>query len=158
MIRSDLAEEDLKTELQKSRNRVTELEAFLAERRSGGETLQQVEAEAVIESFNNGILVLDRKGRVIDANERLENILGYPRKEIIGKTALSAARLLTHKGLTLVWRNPLKLAVNNDSVPYEIDLFKKDGDLVTVQIAHQQLKDNAKIVGKLNNSERYDCA
>ena len=149
MIRSDLAEEDLKTELQKSRNRVTELEAFLAERRSGGETLQQVEAEAVLESFNNGILVLDRKGRVIDANERLENILGYPRKEIIGKTALSAARLLTHKGLTLVWRNPLKLAVNNDSVPYEIDLFKKDGDLVTVQIAHQQLKDNAKIVGSL---------
>ena len=29
MIRSDLAGEDLKTELQKSRNRVTELEAFL---------------------------------------------------------------------------------------------------------------------------------
>ena len=79
----------------------------------------------------------------------LENILGYQRNEFIGKTALSTARLLTHKGLTIAWRNPLKQAVKNDSVPYEIDVFKKDDDLVTVQIVCQQLKENAKVVGYL---------
>jgi PAS domain S-box-containing protein len=149
MIKHDLAGEELKTELQNLRNRVTELEAFHTERHSEAETLQQIEAEAILESYNEGILVLDRKGRVIDANQRLENILGYQRKEFIGKTALSTARFLTHKGLTVVWRNPLKQGVKNDSVPYEIDVFRKDGELVTVQIICQQLKENAKVVGQL---------
>ena len=148
MIRPDLAEEELKTELQKFKNRVTELEAFHTERHSGAETLQQIEAEAMLESFNDGILVLDKKGRVIDANQRLENILGYQRKEFIGKTALNTARLLTHKGLTIIWKNPFKKTVKNESIPYEIDVFKKDGGLITVQIVCQQLKANDKVVGR----------
>ena len=149
MIRPDLQEEDIKSELHKLRNRVNELEVFYAEHLPGAGTLVQILAAAILESFNDGILVLDGKGRVVDANDKLENILGYQRKELIGKLALSTARLLTHKGFTLVWKNPLKLTVTSEAVPYEIDVFHKKGELVTVQIICQQLKEKAKVVGTL---------
>ena len=96
MIRADQANEELTLELQSARKRITELEAFHTERPLGGETLQQIEAQGIIESYREGLLVLDKKGRLIDTNKKLEEISGYQKKELVGKTTLSLARLLTH--------------------------------------------------------------
>ena len=158
MIRADQANEELTLELQRLRKRITELEAFHAERQSGTETLHQIAAKAIIESFSEGTLVLDRKGRVIDTNEVLTNLFGYQKKELIGKTTLSLARLLTHKGLTLYWRNPLRGKVDGNSAPHKVDVFTKHGDIITAQIIYHQLKADTKVIGRLviieNISER----
>jgi PAS domain S-box-containing protein len=149
MIRADQANEELTLELQRLRKRITELEAFHTVRQPGGETLQQSEAEAILESFAEGLLVLDKKGRLIDANKKLEEISGYQKKELVGKTTLSLARLLTHKGLTVFWRNPLKRTVDASAAPHEVDIFKKNGELITVEITCHQLKMDGKIAGHL---------
>ena len=149
MIRADQANEELTLELQRLRKRITELEAFHIERQPGGETLLQSEAQTILESFTEGLLVLDKKGRLIDANKKLEEISGYQKKELVGKTTLSLARLLTHKGLTVFWRNPLKRTDGAGTVPYEVDVFKKNGELITVEITCHQLKTDGKIAGHL---------
>ena len=83
--------------------------------------------------------------------------VGYQKKELVGKTTLSLARLLTHKGLTVFWRNPLKRTDGAGlTVPYEVDVFKKNGELITVEITCHQLKTDGKIVGPFSDSERCD--
>jgi len=149
MIKADQAIEELTLELQRLRKRIAELEAFHTERQHGGETLQQSEAQTILESFAEGLLVLDKKGRLIDANKKWEEISGYQKKELVGKTTLSLARLLTHKGLTVFWRNPLKRTDGAGTVPYEVDVFKKNGELITVEITCHQLKTDGKIAGHL---------
>ena len=149
MIKADQAIEELTLELQRLRKRITELEAFHTERQPGGETLQQSEAQTILESFAEGLLVLDKKGRLIDANKKLEEISGYQKKELVGKTTLSLARLLTHKGLTVFWRNPLKRTNDASETPYEVDIFKKNGELITVQIICHHLKTDGKMAGHL---------
>ena len=125
------------------------MEAFHTERRPNRPILQHAEAIAIIESFDDGVLILDPKGRVIDVNQQLETLLGYPRRELIGKTALSTARLLTRKGLTLFFQNPFNTITDADPAAHELDVFKKGGDLVTVQIYSRQLKNDSKLVGRL---------
>ena len=149
MLRADQANEELTLELQWLRKRVSELESFHTERPLGGETLQQIEAKAILESFEEGLLVLDRKGKLIDANKKFEEISGYQRSELVGKTTLSLARLLTNKGLSVYWKNPLNRTVDTTKAPHEIDIFKKNGGLVTVQTVCRELRDDDKVVGHL---------
>jgi PAS domain S-box-containing protein len=153
MIRSETSREELIGELETLRQRVAELEEFQTEHQRGEETQPQIEADeryrAILESSDDGLLVLDRKDRVIDANEKLEEIIGYERRELVGRTILSLARLLTNKGLTVLWRNPLKRTVGVNVAPYEVDVFKKDGQLVTVQIKYHPFKSDGIIIGRL---------
>ena len=148
MIRVNVTDEDLVKENQGLKKRITELEAFYNERQPK-EALLQIEAKAILESSGDGLLVLDGKERVIDINKKLEEIIGYQSEELVGKTALSLARLLTQKGLTIVWKNPLKRESGADLQPYKIDVFKKNGELVTVQIKHHSLKAEGKVIGRL---------
>jgi PAS domain S-box-containing protein len=136
MVRIDVTKEGLQTERQRRED-----------------TLPQIGAEeryrAILESSDEGLLVLDRQDRVIDANERLEEIIGYERSDIVGRTILSLARLLTNKGLTVALRNHLKRGVGANSTPYEVDVFKKEGELVTVQIKYHPFKADGTVVGRL---------
>jgi PAS domain S-box-containing protein len=149
MIRADQANEELGLELQRLRKRVSELESFHTERPLGGETLQQIEAKSILESYSEGLLVLDKKGRLIDTNKTLEAISGYHRSELVGKTTLSLARLLTNKGLSVYWKNPLNKTFDNNRAPHEVDIFKKNGGLVTVQTVCQELREDNNVVGHL---------
>jgi PAS domain S-box-containing protein len=76
-------------------------------------------------------------------------MIGYSRKELVGKTTLALARLLTNKGLSIYWKNPLKRTEEFSSVPHEVDVFKKNGELITVRINCQQLKTDSKMMGHL---------
>ena len=148
MIRADIT-----NELETLRQRVAELEELQDGREQTEETLIQMATEeryrAILESSEEGLLVLNRKGRIIDANQKVEEITGYKRKDLFGKTTLAIARLLTHKGLTVFWKNPLNRTVNSNKQPYEIDLFKKNGELVTTQIKCKPLKTDNKETRRL---------
>jgi len=87
MMRVNITDEDLVMENQGLKKRITELEAFYNERQPK-ESILQIEAKAILESSGDGLLVLDRKERVIDSNKKFEEITGYQRKDLVGKTAL----------------------------------------------------------------------
>ena len=153
MIRADLDREKLLKELEILRQRVAELEDLQTGAPVQGKAMLQIEAaekySAILESSDDGLLVLDRKDKVIDVNSKLEAIIGYQRKDLIGKKIISLTRLLTNRGLSVFWKNPLKRTVGAITAPREIDIFKKDGELVTVQINYHPLKIEGKVVGRL---------
>jgi len=77
MIRPDIAREELVTELETLRQRVAELEALEIDHQADKKLIQlELEDEqrykAIFESANDIILLIDKKGTIIDVNERLK--------------------------------------------------------------------------------------
>ena len=73
------------------------------------------------------------EGRIIDGNRAGEQLLGYSREELIGKSLIEAGILTIDDAEKA--RNILKRNINGESVgPDEYGLVKKDGSIVNVEI------------------------
>ena len=126
MIRPDIAREELVTELETLRQRVAELEALEIDHQADKKLIQlELEDEqrykAIFESANDIILLIDKKGTIIDVNERLKEIGGYEREELIGKNIRSLANMMTNKSLAIALGNFLKRVVGVHVPRYEDD-------------------------------------
>jgi PAS domain S-box-containing protein len=113
------------------------------------ELVDEERYKAVFESANDLMLLLDKKGRIIDINGRSAEISGYSKEEVIGKHVKVLSRILTKKSLGIVVANLLKRMAGFDVAPYEIELIRKDGELLTFEISGQPLKKDGKIIGDL---------
>ena len=152
MIRSDLAKEELVTELETLRQRVAELEALEIDHQADKKLIQLEDEQrykAIFESANDIILLIGKKGTIIDVNERLKEIGGYEREELIGKNIRSLANIMTKKSLAIVLGNFLKRVVGVHVPRYEIEMIKKNGELVTIEISASPLRKDGKIIGDL---------
>ena len=149
------------SELKALRKRVVELEAQLSEHTSDCQkTLFEDEGiyKAIFESANDSIIFIDKKGKIVDFNDRLVEIGGYQRDELIGKTIRSLARMLTGKSVAIIIGNFVKRMAGLTVSPYEVEMIKKNGELVIVEISARSLKKGNIVVGDLvilrNISER----
>ena len=149
MIRPDIAKEALVTELETLRQRVAELEALEIDHQAD-KKLTQLEDEqrykAIFESANDIILLIDKKGTIIDVNERLKEIGGYEREELIGKNIRSLANMMTKKSLAITLGNFLKRVVGVHVPPYKVEMIKKNGELMTIEISARPLRKDGKTV------------
>ena len=101
------ASEELKT----LRKRIAELEALKLGQHNTTKLLQPENEgiyKAVFESSNDSILLIDKKGKILDFNERLIKISGYQKEELIGKNISSLAGKITKKSLAIITSNFLK--------------------------------------------------
>jgi PAS domain S-box-containing protein len=99
-------------------------------------------------SENKALLLFDSRGKLCDVTVKIEEIFGYDRQEIIGKSALSLARLLTRKGPLLWFRNPLKND-SKDKRSHEVDSYAKHGKRVTLKLIPRILEHHGKVIGRL---------
>ena len=148
MIRTDATKE-----IETLRRRVAELEGSQSGSEYAEKSLPKIGVEeryrAILESSEDGLIVLNTKRRVADVNNKAEKITGYKRKELLGGSALTIARLLTQRGLSIFWKNPFNITADSNLHPYEIDIFKKSGELVTTQLRCVPLKTDANTIGSL---------
>jgi PAS domain S-box-containing protein len=153
MATTNLAREELIRELETLRQRVAELERLEAEFQPGGAMLPLIDENeryrAVFESANDIIILIDKKGKIVDVNGRLKEIGGYEREELVGKNIRSLVKIISKKSLPVIVKNFLKRMVGSDVPPYEVEMFKKNGELVTLEISAQSLRKDGKIVGDL---------
>jgi two-component system NtrC family sensor kinase len=103
----------------------------------------------IFTSSRGAFLVFDARGKFYDISVKAEEIIGYTRAEIIGKSALSVARLLTRKGPLLWLSNPLSRVTNNQETIREIDVYTKAGERVTLKLNARFLRHQGTIVGRL---------
>ena len=70
----------------------------------------RLKQKAILESFEEAASsVLDRKGKLIDANKKFEEISGYQRSELVGKTTLFlAGQVAHHKAIKCLLEKPPK--------------------------------------------------
>lgn len=85
---------------------------------------------------NKGYMVLDNKGKIIETNRILLQMLGYNWKEFKSRHLLT---LLSQKYKGLYQK---ALAIIHEEVPFCVELIKKDKSVAYVEIAYKICKDN----------------
>ena len=152
MTQADIPKKKPSEELQALRQRVAELEALEGKRQPDNEALPVKDEQlykAVFESANDSILLIDKIGRIIDFNERFIKISGYQKEDFLGKNIRSLTGMMTRKSLALIVGNFLKRLAGMHVSTYEVELIKKNGELVTAEISARPLIKNGKIIGDL---------
>jgi len=128
-----------------------ELEKTQEERKLAEEALSKSEEKFrnIFEGVNDEILYLDKYGKIVDVNKRVEDIFGYKRDEVIGK---NFARLgfLQPKDLPIVFKLFVN-AIRGGVVKPLIELETKDkkGNIVPVEASTRLIKKDGKIKGLL---------
>jgi PAS domain S-box-containing protein len=105
--------------------------------------------KVIFESANDIMIVLDKKGKIIDVNGRSIEISGYAKEEIVGKSVKVLSRILTRKSLGIVIRNLMKRMAGVNVPPYEIEIIKKTGEILIFEVSAQPLIKDDKIIGDL---------
>lgn len=161
MIKKAISEIIQTDEIDALRLRVAELEAQLSERIVNPKTTPFEDGgiyKAIFESANDSILFIDKKGKIVDFNDRLVEIGGYRRDELIGKSIRTMTKMLTTKNLAIVISNFIKRMAGLHISPYEVEMVQNNGELVSVEINARPLKNGNQVIGDLvilrNISER----
>ena len=104
---------------------------------------------AIFESTSDMLVLIDRKGKILDVNENIAQISEYEREEIVGKNIRALTKMMTKKSLAIIAKNFLKRMAGMNIPPYEIQMIKKNGELRSVEINAVALRKDGRIVGDL---------
>lgn len=94
------------------------------------------------------IIILDNKGAFIEINNKVEELLGYKRSELIGKK-FTELKILTLESKLKALKNFMKRMAGFDIKPYEVDLIKKNGEIIKGEINAAPIKENNKIAADM---------
>ncbi len=104
---------------------------------------------AIFQSANDIILFIDREGRIVDVNEKLEKLGGYPREELVGKK-FSALKGIFHPDDLPVVAEKFRRRIKGETEPaYEVRVFKKNREPAILEINAAPIEKNGEIVGDL---------
>ena len=103
----------------------------------------------IFEAAGDILLLLDKRGRILDANHKLLTVGGYKREEIIGKNIRKLAGIITLKSMPIIIANYLKRMAGKSSPPYEVQLITKFGEVRDVEISASVIRRGGKIVADL---------
>jgi PAS domain S-box-containing protein len=132
---------ELNEKLRESMARRSALEAELKETEGKYRTTFQ--------SANDILIQMDQKGKILDVNDKLKEIGGYEREELVGKNIRSLTKLMTKKSIGIVLKNFVKRMAGINVPPYEVQMFRSDGQLTTIEINAVALRRDGKIAGDL---------
>jgi PAS domain S-box-containing protein len=105
--------------------------------------------QAVFQFAGDVILLVDDKGIITDANNKLVEIGGYQREEFIGKNISTLAGMMTAQSKTKVLKNFKKRIAGAKIPPYEVELLKKNGEELVYEINAQPLTKAGRLIGDL---------
>jgi len=128
--------------------------------RTSGATAKQIDTERIMndseekyrtifESATDIILLLDSKGKINDVNNRLKDIGGWDREELIGKHIASLLNIISRKSLPVVMANYLKRMAGMTVSPYQVEMITRTGDRLTIEINATAMRKNGKVIGDL---------
>ena len=126
-------------------------------RKEAGEDLRKSEEKfrTIFESANDIIMYVDRFGKIIDINKKVEDILGYKREDVLGKNFAKTGALTVGnlpKIVKLFLKSVRKGAVlgGGPTNIMELELRHKNGKIVPLESSTQVIKKNGKAEGFLN--------
>jgi PAS domain S-box-containing protein len=100
----------------------------------------------VIDASSDGIAWVDTSGRIMLVNRKAPEILGVPKKELIGKNFMDVA-LLTSESKEKLMDAFRKRLRGINVPPYEIEFFTKDGKIIPTEVNASPIFEDGKIVG-----------
>ena len=109
--------------------------------KKGGEALKASEDNyrSIFESAANLIATVDKKGKIIDCNSKIEEVLGYTREEVVGRTIATLFHPEYFPGLYEILKEVIK---KGSSYNKQYKMVKKDGSTVYVSVNTTPLKND----------------
>jgi PAS domain S-box-containing protein len=119
----------------------------ITERKQAEEALRQSEEnlKTYLESAPDGVYINDLKGTFLYGNKKAEEIIGYKKEELIGKSFLKL-NLLPAKYLAKAGKLLALNALGKPTRPEELELIRKDSTRVWVEISTTPIKQKGKTV------------
>ncbi len=119
----------------------------ITERKQAEERLKQSEENlrAYLESAPDGIYINDLKGTFLYGNKKAEEIMGYEKEELIGKSFLKL-KILLARDLVKAGKLLALNAMGKPTGPDEFELVRKDGSHISVEINTTPIKQGREIV------------
>jgi PAS domain S-box-containing protein len=96
-----------------------------------------VQMEGILETLNEGVMIVDDCERIIYVNECLMQMSGYPREEVLGDTP---SGLFQGEGLRFL-RQQIELNRLEGRNRYEFFIPRKDGSRVPVVVSSRAIED-----------------
>ncbi len=105
-----------------------------AEREKANLEVQASEARyrQLVETMNDGLAVIDERGRFTYVNNRLAEMLGYPAEEIIGNPTTD---FIADEDNRQILASQLETRKTGSSKPYELTWRRKDGEEIYTVIS-----------------------
>jgi PAS domain S-box-containing protein len=103
----------------------------------------------IFKSANDILMFLDKRGKILDINEKLKEIGGYEKGDFIGKNIRSFTNVISKKDLAVVRKNFLKRMAGINVRPYEVEMITKNRELVTIEINAVAVRRGSKVIGDL---------
>jgi PAS domain S-box-containing protein len=120
----------------------------IAERKHAEEALRESEKRYrnLFEKSPISITLLDKTGIIIDCNKSTEKLIGYTKKEILGK---SFEKLLTLKpeDLPKLKEKYTKLLKGQKIKPYKLEIIRKDGKKSWINVTTSLIEKEDEVVG-----------
>ncbi len=107
----------------------------ITERKKGEQALResQERLKILFESAPDAIYVTDLDGRFVDGNRAAEDLVGFPKDDLIGKS-LAESGLLCAEDLSKAAVNLLNVAAGRPSGPTEYTVKRKSGSIIAVEV------------------------
>jgi len=102
---------------------------------------------SVANCLREALLITDVDDRIVLANARVREVLGYDPAGVIGR---NATELLLPAGLQNAFRDRLRRRMDGESELYEVDLVRADGRTITAEVSASPYRDaSGAIIGTL---------
>jgi PAS domain S-box-containing protein len=79
------------------------------------------------------VVIVDGKGRFLEITDRVEEITGFKREELVGKNFLRT-QIVTAKSKAILIKNLAKRMMGMHLAPYEVEILTKDGRKLPYEI------------------------
>ncbi len=124
----------------------------ITERKRSENALKENEEKfrMIFENANDLIVYLDKQGRVIDVNDRIEDLFGYKREEVISKrfTVFDNIDPDDKEKTIKLFKDAVKEGA--PALMIELDAKRKDGSMVNIEVNTKLLKKNTEVIGSLS--------
>lgn len=97
----------------------------------------------LIENMNDGLIYLDKKGNISYVNDKFSLITGYSRDEVLNEMTGKLFPVTKNDHSENIFNN----LVNGGLIRSEMQMVKKNGDKIWVQVSSAPLADNNKVAG-----------
>lgn len=124
----------------------------ITERKAAEEEIKKSEEKLriILDNTNDLVVYVDRYGKVLDVNKRVEAVLGYKSDEVVGKN-FAKLGVIELKNIPRIIKLFKDAIITGDVIDIiELELKGKNGNKIQVEAGTQLIKKNGKIEGAVS--------
>jgi PAS domain S-box-containing protein len=96
----------------------------------------------LFENANDGIILMDTAGRILDLNQKACKIHGYSKEELKGKNI----EILESTKNTRLWKKRMELLLKGEPLVFETEHLRKDGGRIFLEVSSKAIEAEGNLI------------